>query len=149
VFISPEGRISEPFKLCLVADDSPVVRKVARRILERFAFEVDEAGNGQIAMEKCERRMPDAILLDWNMPIMNGMEFLRSLRAMEGGATPTVILCTTESDVEHIREAIETGADEYLMKPFDAEILRAKLSAVISAQAESTGHFRAAAVRKQ
>jgi two-component system chemotaxis response regulator CheY len=118
-------------RLCLVTDDSPIVRKVARRIFQSLEFEVEEAENGQIAMGKCEKRMPDVILLDWNMPVMNGIEFLRSLRGMEGGAAPTVILCTTEDDVGHIREAIELGADEYLLKPFDADTLRAKLGRMI------------------
>src|SRR5713226_5669578 len=120
-------------KSCLIVDDSRVVRKVARRILEELEFAIEEAADGQLAMAACQRQMPDAILLDWNMPVMNGIEFLRSLRAMEGGGAPTVILCTTESDVEHIREAIEVGADEYLIKPFDAGMLRAKLGAMIPA----------------
>ncbi len=111
----------------LITDDSPVVRKVARRILQGMSFEVDEAENGQIALDKCGSGMPDAILLDWNMPTMNGIEFLRCLRRMEGGGEPKVILCTTESDVDHIKEAIDAGANEYLIKPFDSESLRAKL----------------------
>jgi two-component system, chemotaxis family, chemotaxis protein CheY len=112
VFDLPENQLTEPFKVCLVTDDSPIVRKIARRILRNLAFEVDEAENGRIALEKCE--------------------FLRSLRIMDGGGAPKVIVCTTESDVEHIREALETGADEYLMKPFDAGMLRTKLGCVIS-----------------
>jgi two-component system chemotaxis response regulator CheY len=120
-------------KYCLLTDDSPTVRKVARRILQGAGFEVDEAENGQIALDKCESRMPDLILLDWNMPIMNGIEFLRSLRRMEGGSTPNVIFCTTENDVDHIREAIEGGANEYLIKPFDADSLRAKLGVLVPA----------------
>jgi two-component system chemotaxis response regulator CheY len=119
-------------KSCLITDDSPTVRKVLRRILQKLEFEVDEAENGQIALEKCGRCMPDAILLDWNMPIMNGMDFLRLLRQMECGSTPKVIVCTTESDVEHIQRALTIGADEYLIKPFDEESLRAKLAKVIS-----------------
>jgi two-component system, chemotaxis family, chemotaxis protein CheY len=132
VFDLPENQLTEPFKVCLVTDDSPIVRKIARRILRNLAFEVDEAENGRIALEKCEQRMPDVVLLDWNMPVMSGIEFLRSLRIMDGGGAPKVIVCTTESDVEHIREALETGADEYLMKPFDAGMLRTKLGCVIS-----------------
>jgi two-component system, chemotaxis family, chemotaxis protein CheY len=119
--------VQMPSKLCLITDDSPTVRKIARRILTSIGFEVDEAADGQTALEKCEHRMPDVILLDWNMPIMNGIEFLRWLRRTEGGKAPKVVFCTTESNVNHIREAIETGADEYLIKPFDAEMLRAKL----------------------
>jgi two-component system chemotaxis response regulator CheY len=120
-------------RLCLIVDDSTTVRKIARRILLKHEFEVDEAENGQIALERCACRMPDVILLDWNMPIMNGIEFLRSLRRTEGGSTPKVILCTTESDVDHIREALDAGASEYLIKPFDAESLGAKLDRLVPA----------------
>jgi two-component system chemotaxis response regulator CheY len=74
--------------------------------------------------------MPDAVLLDWNMPVMNGIEFLRTLRKAEGGQIPVVVFCTTENDMSHIREAIEAGANEYIMKPFDREIIEAKFSQV-------------------
>jgi two-component system chemotaxis response regulator CheY len=117
-------------KSCLIVDDSRVVRKVARRILEELAFAIEEAADGQLAMEACRRRMPDAILLDWNMPVMNGIEFLRSLRSMQGGDTPVVVFCTTENDIKHIQEAIGAGANEYIMKPFDSEILQAKFAQV-------------------
>jgi two-component system, chemotaxis family, chemotaxis protein CheY len=117
-----------PAGLCLITDDSPVVRKIARRILVNLGFEVDDAENGQIALEKCARRMPDLILLDWNMPVMNGIEFLRCLRQTAGGQAPRVVVCTTESDAAHIQEALEAGADEYLMKPFDKDTLLAALS---------------------
>jgi two-component system chemotaxis response regulator CheY len=118
-------------KLCLVVDDSPGVRKIARRFLEELHFQVEDAVNGQIALEKCADRMPAAILLDWNMPVMTGIEFLRSLRRMEGGEIPVVVFCTTEDGVGHIREAIEAGANEYIIKPFDAVMLREKLSAAL------------------
>jgi len=118
-------------KVCLVVDDSPIVRKIAGRILRSFGFEVDDAEDGKIALEKCERQLPDVILLDWNMPVMTGIDFLRSLRRMEGGRTPAVVFCTTETDVDHIREAFEVGANEYIMKPFDREVLRAKLDGMI------------------
>ena len=74
--------------------------------------------------------MPDAILLDWNMPVMNGIEFLRELRKMDGGAGPVVVFCTTENDIGHIQEAIQAGANEYIMKPFDSDIIQAKFSQV-------------------
>ncbi len=120
-------------KSCLVVDDSPIVRKIAGRILRGFGFEVDDAENGQIALEKCVYQLPDVILLDWNMPVMSGIEFLQLLRRMEGGSTPAVIFCTTETDVEHIREAFEVGANEYIMKPFDTDVLRAKLGEMMPA----------------
>jgi two-component system chemotaxis response regulator CheY len=103
---------------------------VARRILEELEFEIAEAVDGQEALDSCSQKMPDAVLLDWNMPVMNGIDFLRSLRKSEGGQTPVVVFCTTENDMSHIREAIEAGANEYIMKPFDREIIEAKFSQV-------------------
>lgn len=126
-----EGAVSNSLsRFCLIADDSAPVRRIARRLLTDMGFEVDEAENGRIALDKCSLRMPDVVLLDWNMPVMDGLEFLRWLRGTENGKAPAVIFCTTETDVGHIREAIECGADEYLMKPFDKESLRAKLAGV-------------------
>jgi len=113
-------------KSCLVVDDSKVIRMVARRILEGLDFEIAEAVDGKEALEVCIASMPDAVLLDWHMPIMTGIEFLRELRSTAGGDEPIVIFCTTENDMNHIREAIEAGANEYIMKPFDSEILEAK-----------------------
>lgn len=117
-------------KSCLVVDDSRVIRKVARRILEDLKFKIEEAGDGQEALEACRRAMPDAILLDWNMPVMSGIEFLRVLRGEQGGDHPVVVFCTTENDAEHITEAIAAGANEYIMKPFDGEIIEAKFAEV-------------------
>ena len=114
-------------KHCLIVDDSRVIRKVSRHIVEGFGFEVDEAENGQDALCKCRESMPDLILLDWNMPIMSGIEFIVALREMEGGGAPKVMFCTTEHDVSHVREGISAGADEYVMKPFDHDTLHAKL----------------------
>jgi two-component system chemotaxis response regulator CheY len=121
-------------RLCLIVDDSPTIRKVARRLVTGLGFEVDDAENGQIALDKCQDRIPEVILLDWNMPVMNGLEFLQKLRSTEDGRNPRVIFCTTEADVEHIRQAIESGADEYLIKPFDKVSLTAKLSAAARAR---------------
>jgi len=113
-------------KSCLIVDDSSVVRKVARRILEDMDYMIDEAEDGQEAYDKCCKQMPDAILLDWNMPIKSGLEFLKELRGFEGGSTPKVVFCTTENDVGHIAMALKAGANEYIMKPFDREILESK-----------------------
>jgi len=112
--------------MCLVVDDSRVVRKVARRILEELGFACDEAEDGQLAYEYCAKKMPDAILLDWNMPVMSGIEFLEKLRAMPSGKDPKVVFCTTENDMAHIQRAIVAGANEYIMKPFDTEIIKSK-----------------------
>ena len=117
-------------KSCLIVDDSRVVRMVAKKILQELGFETSEAEDGKKAMEACQKAMPDVILLDWNMPVMNGIEFLRELRAFPGGDAPKVVFCTTENDLAHIMEAMGSGADEYIMKPFDAEIIQSKFSQV-------------------
>jgi two-component system chemotaxis response regulator CheY len=117
-------------KCCLVVDDSKVVRMVARKILEGLNFEIEEAEDGRRALDACLKRMPDAILLDWNMPVMSGIDFLRELRKTDGGQTPIVVFCTTENDIAHIQEAIGAGANEYIMKPFDSEIIESKFTQV-------------------
>jgi two-component system chemotaxis response regulator CheY len=103
---------------------------VARRILEGLDFQIVEAENGEEAIESCRTQMPDAILLDWNMPKMDGYEFLRALRRLPGGDLPKVVFCTTENDVAHIARALHAGANEYIMKPFDKDIVEAKFQEV-------------------
>lgn len=115
---------------CLIVDDSRVIRMVAKKILHELGFETVEAEDGLQALNHCKAAMPDAVLLDWNMPVMNGIEYLRELRKLPGGDHPIVVFCTTENDIEHIQEAITSGANEYIMKPFDSEILQAKFSQV-------------------
>jgi two-component system chemotaxis response regulator CheY len=117
-------------KTCLVVDDSSVIRKVAKRILEGLDFGIYEAEDGAQALEVCRHHLPDAILLDLNMPVMDGYEFLRHLRRMPGGEAPKVVFCTTENDVSHIARALHAGADDYLMKPFDRDIVTAKFQQV-------------------
>jgi two-component system, chemotaxis family, chemotaxis protein CheY len=113
-------------KECLVVDDSSVIRRVARGILEDLDFDIHEAGDGAQALDRCRHNMPDAILLDWNMPVMDGLEFLVALRQEDGGDKPIVVFCTTENDIGHISQAINAGANEYIMKPFDREIIETK-----------------------
>ena len=117
-------------KAFLIVDDSRTVRRVARRILEQCGFAVNEAENGALALEACRAHLPSAILLDWNMPVMNGIEFLRALRAEFSADDPIVLFCTTENDIDFVEQAIEAGAQEYIMKPFDETILRGKLEQV-------------------
>ncbi|HEY4253619.1 MAG TPA: response regulator [Roseomonas sp.] len=112
---------------CLVVDDSRVVRKAARRMLENLGFTVEEAEDGAVALAACQRGLPDVVLLDWNMPVMDGLAFLKAARAAFGPERPTVVLCTTESSMDHIVTALEAGAQEYVMKPFDEAILQSKL----------------------
>lgn len=117
-------------KQVLIVDDSIVIRKVARRILESLNLGIDEAEDGRQALAACAKKMPDAILLDWNMPHMDGFQFLRELRKMPTSVTTKVIFCTTENDVSHIARAMHAGADEYIMKPFDKDIVRSKFAEV-------------------
>lgn len=113
-------------RTCLVVDDSRVIRKVARKIIEELDFECVEAADGAEALEACRKQMPAAVLLDWNMPVMNGLDFVKALRREEGGDQPVVVFCTTENDMAHITEALRAGADEYVMKPFDGDIIESK-----------------------
>ena|ERR1700722_1799091 len=115
-------------KSCLIVDDSRVIRKVARQIFESLHFTCEEAENGQIALDFCKAKIPDFVLLDWNMPVMNGMEFMTSLHKLPGGGTSIVVFCTVENNVDRIQEAMSSGANEYIMKPFDADIIRDKLA---------------------
>ena len=114
----------------LVVDDSRVVRKAARRILERHGFAVREAEDGALALQACHERLPRLVLLDWNMPVMDGMQFLEAARREFGPNEPLVMLCTTEASFERIVEALGAGAQEYIMKPFDEAILTGKLAAL-------------------
>jgi two-component system chemotaxis response regulator CheY len=113
-------------RTCLVVDDSLVVRKAARRIIEGLGFAVSEAKDGQEALEACRAKLPDGVLLDWNMPVMDGITFLRAARAEFGPDQPRIVLCTTEAEFSRIVQALEAGAQEYVMKPFDADIIRDK-----------------------
>jgi two-component system chemotaxis response regulator CheY len=117
-------------RTCLIVDDSRIIRKVARRIVEGLGFEVDEAADGAEALAYCASVMPDIVLLDWNMPVMDGLTFLRRLRGQPGGDTPKVLFCTIETAPDRIAEALAAGADDYVMKPFDGEILQSKLAEV-------------------
>ena len=114
----------------LVVDDSRTMRTIASRMLVDLGFSVREAEDGEKALAACAESMPDGVLLDWNMPVMDGPTFLKALRASPGGTAPKVVFCTTESDFAKIAEVLSLGADEFIMKPYDAEILASKLAYV-------------------
>jgi len=130
IWIEIEKVKRKAMKSCLIVDDSKVIRMVAKKILQELDFETVEAEDGQVALDLCKNQMPDAVLLDWNMPVMDGIDFLKNLRQLPGGDGPVVVFCTTENDVNHIQEAMEAGANEYIMKPFDGEIIQAKFAQV-------------------
>lgn len=117
-------------KQILVVDDSAIIRKVARRILEGLHLETQEAEDGPTAIAACKGRMPDAVLLDWNLGAADGCDVLRRLRGMPEGGRPKILCCLTEQDVAQIARASRAGADDHILKPFDRNGLRAKLEEV-------------------
>ena len=114
-------------KTCMIVDDSAVIRKIVRNILEPLQFSCSDAANGQAALDACKQAMPELIMLDWNMPVMDGMAFLNHLRKTPGGEKPVVIFCTSECSMDRIKSAMAAGATDYVMKPFDKEIVIGKL----------------------
>ena len=114
-------------KRCLIVDDSRIVRKVIRKIIEPLGFEILEAENGQEALATIHHDGVDFVMLDWNMPVMSGLECLIQVRALKDITQPVIIFCTTENDLAKIQEAVTEGADEYVMKPFDEHIIKGKL----------------------
>jgi two-component system, chemotaxis family, chemotaxis protein CheY len=116
-----------PRKLCLIADHSAAIRSSVGSILRDLRFHVTEAEDGQEALIKCRQRTPDAVLLDGGMAHLDGFAFLRALKDRGFAGQPKVIFCTSNRDPSHIARAIEAGAHEYVIKPFDRSILTAKL----------------------
>lgn len=113
-------------RLCLIADSSVVIRRAASSILSDLRFHIAEAENGEEALIKCHTRTPDAVLLDSGLASKGDFEFLRALAEKSAGRQPKIIFCTAERDASQIARAIEAGAHEYVVKPFDRAILTAK-----------------------
>jgi two-component system chemotaxis response regulator CheY len=113
---------------CLIVDDSATVRHVLRNSLNQLGWTCSEAPTGMQALEQMAKSSPTLVLLDWNMPVMDGLTCLKAIRAKAILPRPIVVLCTSESSISKIREALEAGADEYIMKPIDIEILTGKLA---------------------
>jgi two-component system chemotaxis response regulator CheY len=117
-------------RTCLIVDDSRMIRKVSRRIVEVLGYAVAEAENGEEGLARCKAAMPDLVITDWNMPVMSGIEFVTALRAIPADRQPRVVFCTTNSGAKDIHKGIEAGADEYVIKPFDETALLTKLQAI-------------------
>jgi two-component system chemotaxis response regulator CheY len=117
--------------LALVIDDSRAMRTILGRMLKNLGYGVEEAGNGREALQRLHNGpRPDLALVDWNMPEMNGIEFVRAVRADSVYRDMRLVMVTTATDVERIRAALEAGADEYVMKPFTADALGEKLELI-------------------
>jgi len=117
-------------KNCLVVDDSRVMRKVACRLFEDLNFQTVEAEDAAEAFEVCLQQMPDVILLDCTLPSMSCVEFLQKLRRQDRGMWPVILFATTDNDVSHIAEAVGSGANDFIQRPFDLDLLKAKLMEV-------------------
>jgi len=112
----------------LVIDDSRAVRMIIRKILQELGMEVVEAGNGREGVARLrENPNVDVMLVDWNMPEMNGLEFIQSIRSLRAFDRSKIVMVTTETEVSQMLKALEAGADEYVMKPFTRDVLIAKL----------------------
>ncbi|MBD3763139.1 MAG: response regulator [Rhizorhabdus sp.] len=114
-------------KTCLIVDDSRVIRKVSSKIAISLGYVAIEAENGEEALARCKKAMPDLVLTDWNMPEMDGIEFVRRLRAIPTPKEPVVVFCTSNGEAKDIHDGIAAGADDYIVKPFDEAALKAKL----------------------
>jgi two-component system, chemotaxis family, chemotaxis protein CheY len=132
----------------LVVDDSTVIRKIVRRVLESMSLEITEASDVRQALAVCSLSMPDAIFVDGGLPTLDGCEFLRKLRPMRGGDGPKAIICLHENDVAQIARAMHAGASDFMMKPFDAEHLRAKFAFVGASRQPATSPIPSLANRR-
>ena len=117
-------------KIFMIVDDSPVIRKVARRILESMGYVVAEAVDGIDALEKCSRNMPDAIIVDWDMPRMDGVEFISELHARADSEQVKILFCTSEVIVTEMMKAKRAGCHGYILKPFTKEVLQNGLAEI-------------------
>jgi len=113
----------------LVIDDSRAMRRILSAMLKECGFDVVEAGHGGEALAKLQELGPlDVALVDWNMPVMNGFEFVKAIRAQEQFAQMPLVMVTTETEMERVASALEAGANEYVMKPFGKDVIQEKLS---------------------
>lgn len=113
----------------VVIDDSRPVRMILTKMLSELGYEVSQAANGREALEVVQQAegVPSLVLVDWNMPEMNGLEFIRNFRAQHRFARVPLIMVTTETEIGHVQLALEAGANEYVMKPFTKEMVLEKI----------------------
>ena len=113
---------------CLVADDSRVIRLLLSKIMAKLGFSVLEAEDGEDVVELTQTHEPDLVIMDWNLPILDGIDVLYKIRELNLTKKPTVIFCSSSSDLDRIYQAIDGGADDYIIKPFDEDIISLKLT---------------------
>jgi two-component system chemotaxis response regulator CheY len=126
-----EGKLGEEFMDVLIIDDSSTIRMILRRFLGKMGCQVVEAENGREGLVRLrEMKHADLVLVDWNMPEMNGLDFVRAVRAERAYDSLPVVMVTTNAQLENVSEALEAGADEYVMKPFTLDVIREKLGII-------------------
>ncbi len=113
---------------CLIADDSKIMRMLLRKIMENFGFSVTEAEDGEEVLEQCITTNPDLIISDWSLPLIDGIDVLYKIRADRKVKQPRFMFCSYVTDAAVIRQALDGGADDFIMRPFDEEIIAGKLA---------------------
>ena len=117
-------------KTCLVVDDSEVIREIAVRIMSDLGVDADEAENAAAAVEYCREKKPGVVLLDWDLPAMGALDFLRGAGELPAAEKPEIILCATENDLQQFTLAKAAGAAHYILKPFDKRTVATKLQEI-------------------
>ena len=126
----------------LIVDDEPSIREMLRMALESHGFRVDEANNVKIAQEKINIKQPDLLLLDWMMPGTSGVELVRRLRKEDSTRSLPIIMLTAKTDDEHSIQALDTGADDYITKPFSPKALIARVNAMLRRINDNNNDFQ-------
>lgn len=115
---------------CIVADDSKTMRLLLMKIMENFGYMVEEAEDGEDLLEQCTRDMPDLIISDWTLPLIDGIDVLYKIRSNPRAPQPVFLFCSHIKDPEIISQALKGGADDFIMRPFDEEIIAMKLKII-------------------
>lgn len=113
---------------CLIADDSRVIRLLLSKIMSNLGFSVLEAEDGEDVIELAQTRELDLIIMDWNLPVLEGIDVLYKIRSLRLMKSPKIVFCSSASDLDKISQAIQGGADDYIIKPFDEDIVASKLT---------------------
>ena len=115
---------------CIIADDSKIMRMLLSKILENFGYSVYEAEDGEDLIEQCAADMPDLIVSDWNLPLIDGIDVLLKIRSDKKSKQPVFIFCSYLKDADIMAQALSAGADDYIMRPFDEDIIASKLKII-------------------
>lgn len=115
---------------CIIADDSKIMRMLLSKIMENFGYTVTEAEDGEDLLEQCGQNIPDLIISDWNLPLIDGIDVLYKIRSDKKIKQPIFLFCSYIKDAEIIAQAINGGADDFIMRPFDEDIIASKLKII-------------------